>query len=133
MHHRIIAFLPSLLLSLSFTAMAAKPVWIDVGSPEEYAREHLTDAVHIPHTRIAQGVTARYPDKNTPLNLYDRGGNRARQASEALQVLGYRKVMDKGGLASLKAGGLATRQADVQPVLTQTSTESGTQAGIPAQ
>ncbi len=121
MNNRIIAFLPSLLLSLAMPLMAAEPVWIDVSSSEEYAREHLADAIHIPHTRIAQSVTARYPDKNTPLNLYDRGGDRAQQAREALQALGYLQVTNKGGLHDIEAAGLATRQTDTLPELIQTT------------
>ena len=109
MNHRIAALLPSLLLSLALPLMAAEPVWIDVSSPEEYAQQHLADAIHIPHTRIARGVSTRYPDKNTPLNLYDRGGNRAQQASEALQILGYRQVSAKGGFDDLEATGIPSR------------------------
>ncbi|MFP2769569.1 rhodanese-like domain-containing protein [Oceanisphaera sp. KMM 10153] len=115
MNNRIIA----LLLSLSMPLMAAEPVWIDVSSPEEYTREHLAGAIHIPYTRIAQGVTARYPDKATPLKLYDRDDHRAQLAREALQTLGYRQVSDKGGLEELKASGLATQQADSLPDLSQ--------------
>jgi phage shock protein E len=120
MNNRIIAFLPSLLLSLAMPLMAAEPVWIDVSSPEEYAREHLADAIHIPYTRIAQDVTARYPDKTTSLKLYDRDDHRAQLAWEALRTLGYEQVSDKGGLDELKASGLATQQADSLPNLSQT-------------
>lgn len=109
MNNRITVLLPSLLLSLALPLMAAEPVWIDVSSPEEYAQQHLADAIHIPHTRIARGVSTRYPDKNTPLNLYDRGGNRAQQASEALQILGYRQVSAKGGFDDLEATGIPSR------------------------
>ncbi|GHA21957.1 rhodanese-like domain-containing protein [Oceanisphaera arctica] len=114
-------WMTALLLSLAMPLMAAEPVWIDVSSPEEYAREHLADAIHIPHTRIAQGVTARYPDKTTPLKLYDRDDHRAQQAWEALQTLGYQQVSDTGGLDELKTRGFATLQADSLPELIQTA------------
>ena len=109
MNNQTTLLLPSLLLSLALPLMAAEPVWIDVSSPEEYAQQHLADAIHIPHTRIARGVSTRYPDKNTPLNLYDRGGNRAQLASEALQILGYRQVSAKGGFDDLEATGVPAR------------------------
>ena len=103
----------ALLLSSPSLALANTGVWIDVGSQEEYAAEHLHDAVHIPYTHIARGVSARYPDKQTAIKLYDRDGFRAQQASEALHTLGYQQVMDKGGLADLKESGLTTQQADL--------------------
>ncbi|GAA3721993.1 hypothetical protein GCM10022421_33270 [Oceanisphaera sediminis] len=109
MNNRVTLLLPSLLLGLALPLLAAEPVWIDVSSPEEYARQHLAEAIHIPHTRIARDVSTRYPDKNTPLNLYDSGGNRAQQASEALQTLGYRQVSAKGGFDDLAADGLPGR------------------------
>ena len=102
----------ALLLGLSSLSWAAAPVWIDVRSTEEYRQEHLPDAVLIPHTRIARGVTELYPDRDTPLNLYCRSGHRSRLAREALQALGYRNVTDHGFLDSLKAAGLETRRSD---------------------
>ena len=113
-------WMTALLLSLATPLMAAEPLWIDVSSPEEYAREHLADAIHIPHTRIAQDVNAHYPDKNTPLNLYDRGDNRAQQASEALQTLGYQQVSNKGGFYDLEAAGIPSRYRAPEAAPTQT-------------
>ncbi|MGB5855559.1 MAG: rhodanese-like domain-containing protein [Oceanisphaera sp.] len=110
----------ALLLSSPSLALANAEVWIDVGSQEEYATEHLHDAVHIPYTYIARGVSARYPDKQTAIKLYDRDGFRAQQASEALQTLGYQQVMDKGGLAALKESGLTTQQTDLHADATPT-------------
>lgn len=104
----------ALLFSWPLLAFANNEVWIDVGSQEEYAAEHLQNAIHIPYTYIARGVSTHYPDKETPIKLYDRDGMRAQQAYEALHTLGYRQVTVEAGLEQLKAGGLETQQANLQ-------------------
>lgn len=112
----------ALLFSWPILAFANNEVWIDVGSQDEYAAEHLNDAVHIPYTYIARGVSTRYPDKKTAIILYDRDGLRAQQASEALQTLGYQQVTAKGGLEQLKASGHTTQQASLQVDITPSAT-----------
>ncbi|WP_445399368.1 rhodanese-like domain-containing protein [Zobellella sp. An-6] len=102
-------WMTALLLCLSPLAWATEPVWIDVRSAEEYQQQHRPGAVHIPHTHIARGVTERYPDRDTPINLYCRSGRRSQLALEALQTLGYRRVVDHGALENLQAGGLSTQ------------------------
>ncbi|MGO1246458.1 MAG: rhodanese-like domain-containing protein [Oceanisphaera sp.] len=98
----------TLLCSWSVWANANTEVWIDVASKEEYAIEHLHNAIHIPHTHVARGVSTRYPDKNTVIKLYGRGQFRDQQASQALQALGYQAVSYLGALTELKASGLTT-------------------------
>ncbi|GAA3527129.1 rhodanese-like domain-containing protein [Zobellella aerophila] len=97
-----------LLLCLSSLAWAGDEIWIDVRSTEEFQQEHLVGAIHIPHTQIAKGISKRYPDRNTPLNLYCRSGRRSQLATEALQALGYTKVVNRGGLEQLKQAGMPT-------------------------
>ncbi|MGO4999201.1 rhodanese-like domain-containing protein [Oceanisphaera sp. W20_SRM_FM3] len=105
------------------SAWANNTVWIDVSSPQDYAAEHLVDAVHIPYTHIAREVSRHFPDKNTQLKLYDRNQRNARLAQEALQTLGYAKASNNGALADLKAQGLATEQA-VQLALAEQSDQT---------
>lgn len=102
----------TLLLSCSGWALATNAIWIDVASEQDYSVEHVVNAMHIPHTHIARSVSTRFPDKNTPLKLYDRDGHQAQQASEALHTLGYLKVTDTGALEQLKATGLSTLQTE---------------------
>ncbi|AEY02176.1 phage shock protein [Oceanimonas sp. GK1] len=95
--------LATLLLSLATPLTAAEsPIWIDVRSPEEYQQDHLPGAVLIPHTHIARGVTERYPNRTTLINLYGEDGRRSRMAMEALQALGYSRVADLGSLSRLR-------------------------------
>ncbi|WP_116473467.1 rhodanese-like domain-containing protein [Zobellella maritima] len=104
-----------LLLTLSSLAWAGDEIWIDVRSTEEYQQEHLVGAIHIPHTQIAKGVSKRFPDRDTPLNLYCRSGRRSQLATEALQALGYTQVVNRGGLDQLKQGGMPTEGNQVNP------------------
>lgn len=94
------------------SAWAQNAVWIDVASQQDFAAEHLVDAVHIPYTHIARSVSTRFPDKTTAIKLYDRDEHRAMQAKEALQTLGYQQVINSGDLATLKENGLATIQSE---------------------
>ncbi|WMC09321.1 rhodanese-like domain-containing protein [Oceanimonas pelagia] len=99
----------TLLLTLATPLPAAErahtehgPVWIDVRTVEEYRQDHLPGAVLIPHTHIARGVTERYPDRHTAINLYGQDGRRSRMAMEALQALGYSRVADLGSLHHIR-------------------------------
>lgn len=108
-------------------AWAQDAVWIDVATQQDFANEHVVDALHIPYTHIARGVSARFPDKKTPLKLYDRNQVSAEQAQEALQTLGYVAVTNKGALEELKAMGLATEQALEQRLSQVTAEGENTQ------
>ncbi|WP_319783885.1 rhodanese-like domain-containing protein [Oceanisphaera sp. IT1-181] len=98
-------------IAFSGSTLANDAVWVDVASQQDYALEHLVEAIHIPHTYIARGVSARFPDKTTPLKLYDRDQVKAQRAQEALQTLGYIQVTNSGDLAGLKAHGQSTVQS----------------------
>ena len=78
-------------------AMSAKTVLIDVRSAEEFNLGHLENAVNIPHTQIAEKISAVAPDKNTPLYLYCRSGRRVGIAIETLKSLGYQVMYNLGG------------------------------------
>ena len=75
---------------------------IDVRTPEEFSRGHLENAVNIPVTRIQSQVTAAVPDKGRPVVVYCQSGRRAEVAKEELTALGYRKVVNGGGMAGLQ-------------------------------
>ncbi|MBO1518593.1 rhodanese-like domain-containing protein [Oceanisphaera pacifica] len=123
------SWIVTLLCSWPMLAFTNTQVWVDVASQEEYAIEHLHNAIHIPYTYIARGVSARYPDKNTVIKLYGRGQLRGQQASQALQALGYHAASHAGALAELKATGLTTQQArPIEGPMAADDTISGTAA-----
>lgn len=84
--------------SAAMVAMA-KPnaVLIDVRTSQEFAAGALPGARHIPHFRIAEGIAAVAPDKDTPIVLYCRSGRRSSLAQDRLLEMGYRQVINAGG------------------------------------
>lgn len=78
-------------------------VLIDVRSSAEFAEGHLPDARLIPHYRIGELIGGVAPDKDTPIVLYCRSGNRSQIARETLLDLGYTRVIDAGGYEQLKS------------------------------
>jgi phage shock protein E len=73
-------------------------VWIDVRSAGEYAQGHVAGATLIPHDEIEAGIQDLQVEKDTPILLYCRSGNRAGKAQKRLEALGYTNVTNLGGL-----------------------------------
>ncbi|MEE4147188.1 MAG: rhodanese-like domain-containing protein [Halieaceae bacterium] len=92
-------FLAALLAGTSAGASApADAVWIDVRTPAEYNRGHLTQAQLIPFDGIEAGVARLGLAKDTPIYLYCAVGGRAEKARQSLLAQGYSDVTNAGGL-----------------------------------
>lgn len=89
---------PLLSLFLSCSVWAQDPLWIDVRSTEEYASEHVSPAVNIPHTEIAARIGEVTTDKDALIYLYCRSGRRSGLALDTLEAAGYTNVVNVGGL-----------------------------------
>lgn len=87
---------PSKLVAL-VDGKAEAYILVDVRSPEEYASGHIRTAINIPVTEIA----ARPPteQKDALIIVYCRSGVRSAKAAAALKELGYRGVIDFGGVS----------------------------------
>ena len=71
---------------------------LDVRTEEEYDREHAAGAKNLPVDEIDEEAAKELlPDKNVPVLVYCRSGQRAVRAYLALTDLGYR-VYSLGGL-----------------------------------
>lgn len=77
---------------------------IDVRTPEEYVSSHADKAVNIPSDDILAGNFSMI-DKNKPIYLYCRSGNRASQVKEFLESKGYKNITNLGGLVELAQDG----------------------------
>lgn len=78
---------------------------LDVHTPEQ---EHIkgTDAF-LPYNDLESHKDSLPADKNTPIALYCRSGSMSREASQALQEMGYARVYNLlGGSNAWKAAGL---------------------------
>ena len=71
---------------------------LDVRTPEEFADKHIPGAINIPSETIGTAEVPELPDKDQLILVYCRSGNRSKQASEKLAVLGYTNIVEFGGI-----------------------------------
>ncbi len=92
---RLLCLLP-LLLAQAVTA--GERVWLDVRSPEEFARGHLPGALNVPYLEVGSRIQEITKDPDADIRLYCAVGGRAQVAKVWLQSLGYRNVTNEGSL-----------------------------------
>jgi len=73
---------------------------VDVRTPEEFAAGHYKGAVNIPLAEI-QSRLSEFGDKNKPVVVYCRSGNRSAKAKAILEANGFRDVTNGGGLRDM--------------------------------
>ena len=73
---------------------------LDVRTAEEYRSGHIPDAVNIPNETIGSSAIPNLPNKEQPLFVYCRSGNRSKQAASKLVKLGYTNVFEIGGISA---------------------------------
>ncbi|MDT8319368.1 MAG: rhodanese-like domain-containing protein [Xanthomonadales bacterium] len=106
---RIVALLLAALLTS--TAWAGEGIWIDVRTPAEYRAGHVAGAINIPLDEIGERIDEVNREKDSPVYLYCRTGNRSAQAKAILENMGYTRVDNFGGLdeAQQKAAAMAAQ------------------------
>lgn len=72
-------------------------ILIDVREESEWAKGHLPGALYLGKGVIERDIETRYPDPHTELYLYCGGGFRSILAADALQKMGYGKVVSVDG------------------------------------
>jgi|JI10StandDraft_1071094.scaffolds.fasta_scaffold177518_2 rhodanese-related sulfurtransferase len=77
---------------------------IDVRTPEEYNAGHIDGAVNLPLQSIESG-TLPSVEKDEPIYLYCRSGNRSAQATLLLKQAGYTDIQDLGAMTSVQSLG----------------------------
>ncbi|WP_202617301.1 rhodanese-like domain-containing protein [Roseimaritima sediminicola] len=75
---------------------------IDVRSQNEWDDGHVAQAVHIPHTEIADQIDQHTTDKDRKIVVYCAAGVRAQRAKESLEDLGFTDVENAGGLDDVR-------------------------------
>ena len=73
-------------------------VILDARTQAEYDEGHIPGTILIPHDTVATAAEDALPDKDQPILVYCRSGNRSKQASQALVDLGYTNVIEFGGI-----------------------------------
>jgi len=71
---------------------------VDVRTPQEYAEGHIPHAINIPLDTIGTNPPAQLPDKAQTIFVYCRSGARSMTASTKLAQMGYRGIVEMGGI-----------------------------------
>lgn len=85
----------------AWQALAQGATLIDVRTEQEFATEHLDQALNIPLNNLDE--LSKSLDRRTKIVVYCRSGSRAAQAKLMLQEMGFTKVYNGGGLEEMKA------------------------------
>ena len=84
---------------------------IDVREDNEFAAGHAEGAQHIGKGIIERDIEAKVPDSDATLVLYCGGGFRSALAADALQQMGYTRVISlDGGWRAWNEAGLPTKK-----------------------
>lgn len=74
---------------------------VDVRTPREFSANGLEGAANIPVQRLDERLD-EVGDKEEPVVVYCRSGNRSGRAARMLESAGYEAVYDLGGLRSAR-------------------------------
>ena len=78
-------------------------ILLDVRTKDEYNEKHIDGASLLPLDIIdIDSISQIVSEKDTPIIVYCRSGNRSQQAREKLIALGYSKVYDLGAMSNWK-------------------------------
>lgn len=73
-------------------------VLLDVRTVAEYTEKHIPGSVLIPVEDIKTQATEKLKDKDAPIFVYCRSGNRSATAAQALANMSYINVFNLGGI-----------------------------------
>ncbi len=71
---------------------------VDVRRGDEFATGHIPGAINIPNEDIGTIEPAALSDKEQTIYIYCRSGNRSKQASNKLVAMGYKNIIEFGGI-----------------------------------
>lgn len=81
-----------------FSGEGADLLLIDVRTEAEWNSGHIRGAILIPYEQIGKRIAAVAKDKSRKIYVYCRSGRRSQIAKETLDRLGYKNVINLGGL-----------------------------------
>ena len=71
---------------------------LDVREPDELYEGYIENSVLIPLDELKNRAESELTDKQKTLLVYCRSGKRSREAAEILDDMGYKVVLDFGGI-----------------------------------
>ena len=73
------------LFTLVSANLYAETYYIDVRTAEEYAGDHIDNAINIEHSKIIEGINDNNINKDDTIYVYCRSGKRAEFAKQMLE------------------------------------------------
>ena len=77
-------------------------ILIDVRRVDEFNSGHVPGAINIVNEEIDESVTEVLKDKSQTIYVYCRSGRRSKEASHKLVDLGYKNIIEIGGILDYK-------------------------------
>ena len=77
-------------------------ILLDVRRADEFASGHIPGAIHYANEDIDENISKVLSDKNQTIYVYCRSGRRSKEASQKLVDLGYKNVIEIGGISDYK-------------------------------
>ena len=71
---------------------------LDVRTKQEFDEGHIPKAICVPNETIDTTPPSVLPDKNQMILVYCRSGRRSKEAAQKLADMGYRHVIEFGGI-----------------------------------
>jgi len=75
---------------------------VDVRTSREYQASHVRGSTNLPLDELERRIVEVAPDKNAPVLVHCQSGGRSATATQKLQSMGYKKVVDLGSLANAR-------------------------------
>lgn len=75
-----------------------KVILVDVRTKSEYETGHIPGAILIPNEEIKSTRPKELPNLDTKIIIYCRSGRRSAVAAKKLSSMGYKNILDMGGI-----------------------------------
>ncbi len=75
---------------------------LDVRRSEEFVEGHIPGAINVPNESIGTSEISELPNKDQLILVYCRSGRRSKEAAEKLVELGYKNIVEFGGILDWK-------------------------------
>ena len=75
---------------------------LDVHRHDEFAAGHIPNAINVPNESIGTDEIPELPNKDQLIMVYCRSGRRSKEASKKLVKLGYKNIVEFGGILDWK-------------------------------
>lgn len=73
---------------------------VDVRTFSEYAEGHIANSINLPVDQLKGVALSELPDKDQPIFVVCRSGNRSAMAQDILESMGYTNISDIGSVFS---------------------------------